>query len=143
LLYRRRHVEERACGEEVPMAQWRARIELPVDAASAAVARVVVGELLRAWDLARFVDDAQLIASELVTNVYMHTPDADSVELELLGVAERVRVSVADGSTIKPVIKELDRRSYTGRGMRLVQAVSARWGADDFEGGKRVWVEVE
>lgn len=125
------------------MAQWRARIELPVEPASAAVARVVVDKLLGAWGLFRFADDVQLIASELVTNVYVHTPDADSIDLELVGYDDRVRVSVADGSTIKPVIKELDPRSPTGRGMRLVQMLSTRWGADDFEGGKRVWVEVD
>lgn len=125
------------------MGQWRARVELPVEAASPAAARVVVGGLLNSWKLGRFVDDVELIASELVTNVYLHSPDAGSIELELIGTPERVRVSVADGSTIRPVIRELDPRSHTGRGMRLVQALSARWGADDLEGGKRVWVEVE
>jgi hypothetical protein len=124
------------------VSQWRARIELPVAPTSPAVARRVVEELLFAWKLQQFTDATRLIASELVTNVYVHTPDADSIEFELLGYADRVRVSVADGSTIKPVIRELDPSSPTGRGMQLVQALSSRWGAEEFEGGKRVWVEV-
>ena len=125
------------------MSQWRATLELPVEPRSAAVARHVVDELLTAWELARFADDVQLIASELVTNAYQHTPHADSIELELIGRRDSVRVSIADGSTIKPVIRELDPASPTGRGLRLVRALSSRWGSDEHAGGKRVWVEVE
>jgi len=124
------------------VAQWRATIELPVEPVSARVARRVVEQLLEAWGLDRYADDVKLITSELVVNAYLHTPKADSVELELVGSAEGVRVSLADGSTIKPVIRELDPSSPSGRGMRLVQALAARWGADDHQGGKRVWVEV-
>jgi hypothetical protein len=125
------------------MSQWQAKFELPVEPASAAAARHVVGELLSVWGLARFGDDVRLIASELITNVYAHTPKADSVEFELLGFADRVRLSVADGSTIKPVIRELDPASPSGRGLQLVQALASRWGAEEHHGGKRVWVEVE
>ena len=125
------------------MAQWRASVELPVDPASPATARHVVGELLGAWGLARFRDDAALIISELVTNTYLHTPMADSVELELIGSADSVRLSLADGSTIKPVIRELDSDRPSGRGLRLVEALASRWGSEEYRGGKRVWVELD
>lgn len=125
------------------MSQWRARIELPVAPTSPAAARHIVDELLRAWSLERFTEHARVIASELITNVYQHTPGADSIDVELLGHDDRLRISVADGSTIKPVIRELDPATPTGRGLRLVQALSARWGAEEFQGGKRVWVEVD
>jgi anti-sigma regulatory factor (Ser/Thr protein kinase) len=113
-------------------------VELPVEASSAAAARHIVAELLAAWQLPQFSDDLQLIASELVTNAYQHTPYADSFELELIGRRGSVRVSIADGSTIKPVIKELDPSSPTGRGLQLVRALSSRWGAEEHAGGKRV-----
>jgi anti-sigma regulatory factor (Ser/Thr protein kinase) len=129
--------------QEAEVSQWRAAVDLPVEPTSAAVARHIVAELLGAWGLRRFVDDLQLIASELVTNVFLHTPKADSVELELLGFDDRVRVSVADGSTIKPVIKELDPSTPTGRGLRLVQELASRWGYEEHQGGKRVWVEID
>lgn len=134
---------QNAFAQEAHVSQWRATLELPVEPFSASVARHVVGEMLRAWSLQRFVDDAMLIASELVTNAFQHTPRADSIEMELIGVPERVRISIADGSTIKPVIKELDPATPTGRGLRLVQDLSSRWGYDEHEGGKRVWVELD
>jgi anti-sigma regulatory factor (Ser/Thr protein kinase) len=125
------------------VSERRASFELPVVPTSAAVARHVVEELLRAWDMSAFIDDLRLITSELITNVYMHTPSADSVELELIGFDNQVRVSVADGSSIKPVIRELDPAMPTGRGLLLVQALSSRWGSDEWQSGKRVWVEVD
>jgi anti-sigma regulatory factor (Ser/Thr protein kinase) len=125
------------------VAQWRASIELPVEPTSAAIARHLVVELLDAWGLSHLSDETCLVASELISNVYIHTPRADSIEMELLGFDDRVRFSVADGSTIKPVIRELDPETPTGRGLRLVQALAGRWGYEEHQGGKRVWVEVD
>ncbi len=124
------------------MSQWRAKIELPVEAGSARVARRLTAELIVAWQLEVSADDAILVASELVANVYRHTPAADSFEFELVGDRSGLRLSVADGSTIKPVIRELDPATPTGRGLRLVQAVASRWGTEEHENGKRVWVHL-
>jgi two-component sensor histidine kinase len=93
--------------------------------------------------LEQFQADLCLVASELVTNVYVHTPKADSFELELIGYRDGVRLSIADGSTIKPVIKELDPATPTGRGLQMVQALASRWGSEEHQGGKRVWVELD
>jgi len=125
------------------VSQWRASIEIPIEPESASVARNIVGHLLRGWRLSELDDDLRLITSELVTNVYQHAPGGDSIELEIIADQDRVRVSLADGSTIKPVIREMDPSTPTGRGLRLVRALSSRWGADEYQGGKRVWVEVD
>jgi hypothetical protein len=53
-----------------------------------------------------------------------------------------LRLSVADGSAVRPVVRELDRDNPRGRGLRLVQAIADRWGAEDHQGGKRVWLEL-
>lgn len=124
------------------MAQRRARVELPIEQTTPAVARQLVRVLLSAWALERFEEDLALVTSELVTNVFVHTPRADSFELELIGHRDGVRLSIADGSTIKPVIRELDPDTPTGRGLHMVQAVASRWGSEEHEGGKRVWVEL-
>ena len=125
------------------MSQWRAQLELPIERTSPALARRIVGTLLDAWNLVQFHDDLAVITSELVTNVYVHTPKADSLELEMIGSGEGVRLSIADGYAIKPVIKELDPETPTGRGLQIVQALANRWGSEEYESGKRVWVELD
>ena len=53
-----------------------------------------------------------------------------------------LRISVADGSAIHPVLHELSGHQPRGRGMRIVAALAARWECEDHHGGKRVWVEL-
>ena len=77
-----------------------------------------------------------------MTNAVQHAPGADTYELELLRVEGGVRIYLADGASIKPMVRELDHRTPRGRGMRIVAAVAADWGSDEHHGGKRVWVEL-
>jgi hypothetical protein len=53
-----------------------------------------------------------------------------------------LRIGVVDGSSIRPVVQELSHERPRGRGMRMVEAIADRWGADDHEGGKRVWFDL-
>ena len=53
-----------------------------------------------------------------------------------------LRIGVVDGSSIRPVVQELSMDRPRGRGMRMVQQIADRWGADDHLGGKRVWFEL-
>ena len=50
---------------------------------------------------------------------------------------------MADGSSVRPVVRELDADRPRGRGLQLVQAIADRWGAEDHHGGKRVWFELD
>jgi anti-sigma regulatory factor (Ser/Thr protein kinase) len=125
------------------MGQRRAVIELPTDKLAPGAARGVLSALLPAWRLAGLVEDATLIVSEMVTNAVRHAPDSASVELELLAVEDQtLRISLADGSTVKPMIRELANETPTGRGMHIVEQVAEAWGAEEHENGKRVWVEL-
>ncbi len=126
------------------MSQWRAVIDVPGSVHGPAAARQVVAALLPMWGIGRVTADAQLIVTELVTNAYQHAPGADSfeLELELLGYPERLRIALADGSAVRPVIAELDETRPTGRGMRIVASLATEWGAEDHHGGKRVWVDL-
>jgi anti-sigma regulatory factor (Ser/Thr protein kinase) len=127
------------------MAQWRASIDVPASAQGPAAARRVVAALLPAWELPDLSDDAQLVVSELVTNAYRHAPGTDNFELELVRQDAGVRIALADGNSVRPVIAELkdDDARPTGRGMAIVAALASRWGAEDHHGGKRVWVDLE
>ena len=125
------------------MGQWRAIIDLPATAEAPAAARGVVGSLLQVWGLGGVNHDAQLVVSELVTNAFRHAPGTDSFELELARLSNGVRISLADGSSIRPIVRELAHEAPSGRGMCLVDALVNEWGAEDHHGGKRVWVRID
>jgi hypothetical protein len=78
------------------------------------------------------------LVTELVSNVVDHVRGEANLTLELGVSGECLRIAVVDGSSLQPVVHELSR----GRGMRMVQAIADRWGAEDHRGGKRVWFEL-
>lgn len=125
------------------MNQWRAVIDVPASLHGPSAARQMVAALLPMWDLEHLTGDAQLIVTELVTNAYQHAPGSDTFELEIVGSPARIRIALADGSAVRPVIAELDQTRPTGRGMRIVAALATAWGAEDHHGGKRVWVDLD
>lgn len=83
---------------------------------------------------------AALCASELVTNGVLHarTPIVLGVTLG----AERLLVTVADGSSGHPNPPPPDDERPSGRGLVLVDALADQWGVDDHADGKTVWFTV-
>jgi anti-sigma regulatory factor (Ser/Thr protein kinase) len=119
-----------------------ARIDLAPTAASVPAARHLVLELLRAWNLPHDAEDAALLVTELVSNVMDHVGGEANLTLELETSDDWLRIAVVDGSAIRPVVQELSGDRPRGRGMRMVQVIADRWGAEDHLGGKRVWFEL-
>lgn len=124
------------------MSSRQATIDLPPIPPSVRVARHVVLELLRSWDAPHDHEDAALLVTELVSNVVDHVGGEASMTLELELAEDWLRIAVIDGSSIRPVVRELSLDRPRGRGMRMVQVIADRWGADDHLGGKRVWFEL-
>ena len=124
------------------MSSYTARIDLPPVVASVPLARHVALDLLRSWGSSHDLDDAALLVSELVSNVVDHVQGEAVLSLEI-GLAEGwLRISVADGSSVRPVVRELQHDRPRGRGLQLVEAIADRWGAEDHHGGKRIWFEL-
>lgn len=123
------------------MTEWHASADVPATVYGPAAARTIVAALLNAWGLDRVTYEAQVVVSELVTNAVKHAPGPESLELELIRQADRLRISLADGSAIRPVVAELNETEPRGRGMHIVAGLTDRWGADEHRGGKRVWAE--
>jgi hypothetical protein len=119
-----------------------AAIGLPPIPPSVTVSRHLVLELLRAWGVPHDREEAALLVTELVSNVVDHVRGEASLTLELGVSDECLRVAVVDGSSVQPVVHQLSTDRPRGRGMRMVQAVADRWGAEDHRGGKRVWFEL-
>ncbi|WP_299039494.1 ATP-binding protein [uncultured Pseudokineococcus sp.] len=110
----------------------------------------------RHWVLSRCVEgglaeDArfavELVTSELVANAYQHGRPPVSVAVERAEAvaavegALRLVIGVTDSGPGSPVVKEFDDEALGGRGMALVESLTAEWGvAPDPAGpGKTVW----
>ncbi|WP_225752932.1 PAS domain-containing protein [Actinotalea sp. Marseille-Q4924] len=89
----------------------------------------------------RPADPVLLVVSELVTNAALHA--GTDLVLQVSHVpGGAVRVEVWDASSVVPVIGRPG--TVGGRGLALVELLSAAWGSEPTEsGGKRVWCEIE
>jgi anti-sigma regulatory factor (Ser/Thr protein kinase) len=124
------------------MSTRTASIDLPPSPISVPTARHLVDELLRAWHVPHDRQDAALLVTELVSNVVDHAGSTANFTLELTLSDAWLRVSVADGSAIQPIVREMSQDRPRGRGMIMVQAIADRWGSEEHRGGKRVWFEL-
>ncbi len=110
--------------------------------ASVPVARHLVLDLLGAWRAAHDAGDAALLVTELVANVVDHVAGEASFTLELSLSEDWLRITIIDGSAIRPVVRDLEVGAPRGRGMRLVESIADRWGVEERGGGKAVWFEL-
>ncbi len=124
------------------MSSYTAAVDLPPVMASVPLARHVTLDLLQAWGSQHDLEDAALLVSELVSNVVDHVQGEAVLTLELALSGDWLRISVADGSAVRPVVREMREVRPRGRGLQLVEAIAERWGAEDHHGGKRIWFEL-
>lgn len=118
-----------------------ASLQLPPDHTAAAKARRFVSHTLQDWGLkGNPVADAELMVSELVTNVVLHLRARATVSVERCD--GHVRVAVADPSTTLPALRNYEPDAVTGRGLLLVDRIADRWGVEQNRRGKSVWFEV-
>ena len=124
------------------MSTLTAAVDLTPVPASVPVARHLVLDLLGAWKAPHDAGDAALLVTELVANVVDHVAGEASFTLELSMSEDWLRISVADGSALRPVVREFEVAAARGRGMQLVEGIADRWGVEDHTDGKRVWFEL-
>lgn len=98
------------------------RVVLPADPRSASAARRFVRDVLTEWGETAAVDVVELLISELVTNAVLHA--GSQVDVSLQRRARLLRVAVADSSTSRPVERQHDQASTTGRGMEVIDALA-------------------
>ncbi|MGW4439446.1 SpoIIE family protein phosphatase [Streptomyces sp. NPDC004596] len=105
-------------------------------------ARRFTRRTLRTWGVGpETVEAALLVVSELVTNALVHTGGPVRLDLSLVG--HRLRLAVADTSPRSPVQPtSIGWEATGGRGILLVEAVSAAWGTVPVSGGKQVWADL-
>ena len=87
--------------------------------------------------LGALADDAELMVSELVTNVFLHA-HTDCHHRAELGVRMFcVEVSDEDDRVVRPVSRA--DGSERGRGLNIVAALSSSWGVHYQPAGKTIW----
>jgi anti-sigma regulatory factor (Ser/Thr protein kinase) len=117
---------------------------LASDPGQIGITRCLVRAALEYRGLGHYAPDAQVIASELVTNAIQHassTGPASTIGLTLMRArdGEAISIAVTDSSPVPPVKRETRTASHHGRGLQIVEALSARWGWNREQGGKTVY----
>jgi anti-sigma regulatory factor (Ser/Thr protein kinase) len=113
-------------------------IELPPVPQAPGRARAFVRRHLTELGFPKLVDDAMLIAVEIVTNAVREAP-AGPVSLSLRLTAAGPVIEVRDCSPVLPEFKEPDFVSETGRGLHIVGELAAELGWHRIGRGKVVW----
>jgi anti-sigma regulatory factor (Ser/Thr protein kinase) len=115
-------------------------LDLPAHPSSPGAARRHVRARFHTLGLAELSESAELLVSELVTNALLHAHSG--VRIEVLHDDVRVRVAVHDRSSTRVARRRLSPQATTGRGLMLVEALAADWGAETTEWGKVTWFDL-
>lgn len=113
---------------------------------SVPAARAELRAHLGRWGTAAEVaDTAALVLTELLTNAVQHAgePRGRQIETRFRRGAAGVRIEVHDANDGKPEPREASAEDESGRGLAMVDALTAgRWGVSGREGvGKLVWAQ--
>ncbi|TWF90387.1 anti-sigma regulatory factor (Ser/Thr protein kinase) [Kitasatospora viridis] len=120
---------------------------LPCREASASQARVLLRTLLAQLESPE-LDwcNAELVASELVTNAVIHGSGRSGglIFVRFEGSVEQLRIEVHDSSRALPTVQSASLDDEGGRGLHLVELLGAAWGSEGSDVGlsKRVWAIV-
>jgi anti-sigma regulatory factor (Ser/Thr protein kinase) len=105
------------------------------DPASVPAARRFVRDALREHSR-EVIDAAELMACELATNCVRHA----RTDFELvIRSHDQIRVEVRDTGQGRPRPRSPTPREPSGRGLRIVEAMSSTWGIIPSSNGKTVW----
>ncbi len=83
------------------------------------------------------VEAAELMTSELATNSVRHARSDFELAIHLL--RDEIRVELSDHGQGQPVLRSPTPQERSGRGLRMVQALSEDWGITPSPNGKLVW----
>jgi anti-sigma regulatory factor (Ser/Thr protein kinase) len=129
--------------EPAAFSAWPFKSHLALRALACAVpcARLHAKQVVIEWGWAELADTAELIVSELVTNAVRACAALSSPVVEVWLASDRgcVVVGVWDGSDDMPSRRETAAQDEAGRGLVIIETLSADWGWYREHGGKVVW----
>jgi anti-sigma regulatory factor (Ser/Thr protein kinase) len=137
-----RILDSTSVGSQPP---YHAELCLPADYGSPALAREFAEQMLSRWDYRGRRDDVVLAVSELVANALVHAHSAPILRLRAIPGSggqppAGIRIEVSDDSPVLPAVRGSGPAG--GLGLKLVERMSAGWGAITRDGGKVVWCEL-
>ncbi|MDT0484792.1 ATP-binding protein [Streptomyces doebereineriae] len=98
---------------------------------------------LRSWGLSGLADEAELVVTELATNVFKHVGAGSAATLVLELFTIGVRVEIHDTSYKVPSPTGAGCTSECGRGLHLLVEMARDWGTAVTASGKTVWCELQ
>jgi anti-sigma regulatory factor (Ser/Thr protein kinase) len=113
---------------------------LPPSPASVSAARRFTADAVDRLGAGCAAECAQLLVSELATNVVVHA--STPMRLSVHKPDHKVRVEVRDDDPHPPRDADGDPLAPGGRGLLLVEALAQAWGVNRNERGKTVWFEL-
>ena len=118
-------------------------LALPGTPESVPIARRRVRAALGFHELGEFTEDAEFITSELVANAVQHACEDGTKTIGVIlthaGTPATVTVAVSDSSPHGPVRPDTPAGGEQGRGLQIVEALSAHWGWRREDDGKTVF----
>jgi anti-sigma regulatory factor (Ser/Thr protein kinase) len=119
----------------------RYEMSLSPNAAAAPCARLVLRDRLKEWGLTALLEDASTITGELVANAARL---GQVFAVRLISEDGALLIEVVDASSDEPQIKDAfgDSDAEGGRGLLIVEALSADWGVRREGRRKVVWARV-
>ncbi|MZF56556.1 ATP-binding protein [Streptomyces sp. SID5594] len=122
------------------------RCVVPFETAPAQLSglRQVVRSQLGLWDASAITEEAELVATELGTNVIKHV-GRDAAACLVLELREgRVRLEVHDRSRVlpAPLTEVCAENDECGRGLHIIAAMARDWGSVRTATGKVIWCEL-
>ena len=112
----------------------------PAQPESVPATRRFVRDYLRELGRSDLADDAELVVTELVSNVVLHV--GGSVRVAACADDDDLVLEVSDESHVAPQVRSFSATSSTGRGMRLIHSLSVEHGIRLADGGKTIWVRL-
>jgi signal transduction histidine kinase len=125
------------------MAETLTELRVHCDEAAPAVVRAAISRL--AGIDRPMLEDAKLVASELVSNAVRHSRCADQEYLSVRVSGDGwLRLSVVDPGRSGGIAKVASRPlQLGGMGLRVVEKVASRWGTKRRAQGYEVWADLE
>ncbi len=86
------------------------------------------------------VDAVELMVCELATNCVQHAQT--DFEVVIHHQHGEIRVEVSDAGRGRPTLRSPTSQECSGRGLRIVEALSTAWGVVPGDDGTRVWFTI-
>ncbi|RZU24669.1 ATP-binding protein [Streptomyces sp. BK239] len=129
-------------GNEVTEPQPRCVLPFEAVPSEISLLRRAAAKQLSRWGVSAAAEEAELLVTELATNVLKHVGEGAAATLVLERRDGRLRVEMHDRSETVPVLRAGGWESECGRGLHMLEALTEDWGTALTAVGKSVWCEV-